>query len=312
MTDRIRLGRALVRNPGPLVERDGRGELQAILPLADGYPPGVLIVGSTRGGKTNLLRYMVTGLLSQPGPKGITLADGKGAHSFMMFAHQPGIIAIEAAPDPASGEPDPIPDLVRGFHGQVQARYDQFKKAKEQAFYDRGPLRWRPPGRLVFVLDEFMDWILGQPPKLRMEMNLRLTRCGQIGGEVNCRLWLAMQAPYAKAVGDVGLPGPLKMQLKARIAATGMLGMDDVEAGMYGDHDAGHRIERAGDEFGLHGEARKGLGMLRIARVERPFKAPPMHDPLHWQTTPEQAEAAWRMLPYRPTSAELQRLREAA
>ena len=315
--DRIRLGRALVHTNGPLVATDHKGDLVAVWPYGPGYAPHALVLGTTGGGKTNLLRYMVADLVrthaAQPGHLELALADGKGANSFLMFSYQPGVEAIVNVPDPASDQPDPIPALVRAFHGTVQARYAAFSTAKLDALSTRRRVAYQAPPLAVLLIDEYMDWVLSLTPKVRTEMLQLLTRIGQVGREVNCRLWLAMQAPYAKATADAGLPGLLKMQLKARIAATGTMGMDDREGLMgFDDTNFGERIEAYGDNAGLVGDARKGLGMIRVARREVPFKTPYMADPLHWETADEAREAAWRLLPYRPTADELGRLRDVA
>jgi hypothetical protein len=325
---RVYLGRALVGAPAshPLITTTGNGDAAACWPYAEaGHPPGALIVGSSGGGKSNLNRVMVTRLIrlhATTGDLKLLLADGKGAHSFLMFTGQPGVAWVANAPDPQSGRPDPVPEVVRAFHAEVQRRYAEFTAAKERALYDRGPVGYHPPALLMLVLDEYMDWILGTDGKLRAEMQTRLVRCGQIQREAHCRMVLSMQAPYAKAV-DAGLPGLLKMQLKARIAATGLMGLDSTESRMaFDDADAGDRIEAYADRVkttggtGLAGDARKGLGMIKVSRREVPFKTPPMADPLHWETTDADRQAAWALLPHRPSRAELDRLldtrREAA
>jgi hypothetical protein len=312
--DRVKLGRALTRATGPLVATDHNGNLAAVCPTGPAYGAGVLIGGPAGGNKTGLVRYMTTDLVrtyaNQPGSLELIAADGKGAHSFLYLTGQPGVVAVATTPDPASGEPDPLPVLVREYHAEVQRRYATFAKAKEAALVGRQRVDYRPPSLLVFCLDEYGDWNLSLTPKLRGEMVKLLTRCGQIGREVNCRMWLAMQAPYAK-LAEVFLPGLLKQQLGVKIAATGLVGMSDTLGGMlFDDRDAGNRIERYGDHAGLTGAGRKGLGLVVLGRREVPFKTPYMADPLHWETSAEEAAAAWRLLPHHPSEVELRRLPE--
>lgn len=314
--DRILLGRTLTQTSGPLVTTDHKGDQVAVCPYGAAYGAGVLVVGPSGAGKTGLLRPMLTDLILTHHNTGqdleAVLADGKGADSFLMFTGQPGVSAIATTPDPASGQPDPLPVLVREFHAEVQRRYDQLKKAKRRAMAERAPIQWKPPSLCVLVLDEYGDWNLGLTPKLRGEMVKLLCRCGQIGREVNCRLILAMQAPYAK-LAEVLLPGLLKQQLSIRIVISGLVGISPTLGAMiFDDRDAGTRIERYADHAGLVGDARKGVGMAQLGRLEVPFKAPYMADPLHWETSPSDADAAWRLLPHRPSGAELRRLLEAA
>jgi len=100
--ERIRLGRALVHTTGPLTATDHKGDLVAVWPYAPGFAPHALILGTTGGGKTTLLRYMVTDLVRTPGPKALSLADGKGANSLLLFSYQPGVAVIANAPDPTA------------------------------------------------------------------------------------------------------------------------------------------------------------------------------------------------------------------
>jgi len=251
---------------------------------------------------------LVRSYADRPGSLELVATDGKGAHSFLYLTGQPGVVTVATTPDPASGDPDPLPTLVREYHAEVQRRYAAFAKAKVAALLGRRRVEYQPPSLLVFAMDEYGDWNLGLSTKLRAEMVRLLTRCGQIGREVNCRMWLAMQAPYAK-LAEVFLPGLLKQQLAIKIAATGLVGMSDTLGGMlFDDRDAGNRIERYGDHAGLVGDGRKGLGLVMLGRREIAYKTPYMADPLHWETTPEQADAAWRLLPHRPSEAELRRL----
>lgn len=314
MTDAVVLGRALTRIIGPLTRPKGEDVFQAVCPMGPAYGAGVLVVGPSGAGKTSALRPPITDLIRThtDDTLDLLLADAKGADSFLMFTGQPGVSAVVTAPDPASGKPDPIPDVVRQFHAEVQRRYDQLQQAKRRAILHREPVQWTPPSLCVLVLDEYGDWNLGLTPKLRGEMVKILTRCGQIGREVNCRLWLAMQAPYAK-LADTMLPGLLKQQLSIRIAIAGLVGIPETLGGMlFDDRDAGNRLERAATAAGLHGDDRRGLSMVQLGRLEVPFKAARMADPLHWETTPPDAEKAWNLLPRRPSTAELRRLLEAA
>lgn len=309
--ERVLLGRALVDRPGPLTARDHKGDLVAVCPYGAAYGAGVLGVGPSGAGKTGQLRPMLCDLLRtyDSGSERLEalLCDGKGADSFLMFAGQPGVSGIYTTPDPASGDPDPLPVVVREFHAEIQRRYGQLKRARERAILSRRPLDWRPPSLSLLCIDEYGDWNLGLTPKLRTEMVKLLTRCGQIGREVGCRVWLWMQAPYAK-LADVLLPGALKQQLSIRILVSGLVGVSATLAGMiFDDRDAGDRLERYADQAELRGDGRRGLAMVQLGRLEVPFKAPYLADPLHWETTPAEAEAAWRLLPARPSDAEVRR-----
>ncbi|HEV8652821.1 MAG TPA: hypothetical protein VG276_26400 [Actinomycetes bacterium] len=280
----VRLGRALTATQGPLVRRSARGILHAVWPYGPGSAPMALVIGSTGGGKTTLLRYMTTQLLREPGPKTLSLADGKGAGSFRMFADMPGVDVVANTPDQTTA-------MVHGYQDLVEWRYTGLSAARD-TLAAGGPARYVRPGAAWAFIDEFMTWILSvpdtRPAKRRSAMISALVRIGAIGREVNCRLVIATQRPDAKSV-DTGLPGVLKAQLKARIAATGAMGMDSVEARMAFDDDAyAHRVPD-----------RVGGGLVKVGRHEVPFAVPWMADPTSPETSDEDREAAWQLLPRR-------------
>jgi DNA segregation ATPase FtsK/SpoIIIE-like protein len=276
--ERIRLGLALTRTKGPLVVDIG-GQLHAVWPYGPGHAPHVLVIGSTGGGKTTLLRYMLTGLLRTPGQKAVSLADGKGASSFLMFYGLPGVADVANTP----GE---ITAMVRGFHADIETRYARLVQAKETALKTRGRPAYQRPGPSWLVLDEYMNWVLGLDDTTRKEVIGKLVRIGSVGREVEGRLLIATQRPDAKSI-DAGLPGLLKAQLKARIAATGVMGMDSIEARMAFDDDK--YADRVPD--------RLGGGLIKVGRHEAPFVVPWMADPTDPGTSDADREAAWRLLP---------------
>ena len=280
--DRIRLGLALERATGPLVA-DVAGQLHAVWPAT---PPHGLVVGSTGGGKTTLLRYMLTDLLRTPGPKAVSLADGKGASSFLMFYGLPGVADVANTP----GE---VTAMVRGFHADVEARYAALVQAKETALKTRGRPGYARPGPSWLVLDEYMNWVLGLDDTTRKEVIGRLIRVGSVGREVGARLVVATQRPDAKSI-DAGLPGLLKAQLKARIAATGVMGMDSVESKMAFDDTATADLV----------PGRTGGGLVVAGRHRVAFVVPWMADPTDPDTSDADREAAWRLLP-RPVPGEV-------
>jgi len=287
MTETVRLGRALDSTPGPLLHAcASHPPGHAVWPYGAGSAPMALVVGSTGGGKTTLLRYLLTGLLRAPGAKALHLADGKGAGSFRMFADLPGVAG-------AANGTDEITATVHGYRDLVEGRYDQLAAARDALATGAPGVTYARPRPAWLVIDEYMTWILSvpdtRPARRRSAMISALVRVGAVGREVNCRLVVATQRPDAKSV-DTGLPGVLKAQLKARIAATGVMGMDSVEARMAFDDDAYAR--RVPD--------RLGGGLVKVGRHEVPFVVPWMADPTDPDTSDADREAAWRLLPRGP------------
>jgi len=278
--DRIRLGRALVHTTGPLTaEHDGKR--YAVWPYGSGFAPHCLVVGSTGNGKSSLLRYMVADLVKTPGPKALSLADGKFSGSWLMFRDVPGVAAIASTSDE-------ITAMVRGYFDEVERRYAALSAAREQALKTRGRPHYTPPGPLFLILDEFLNWVLSLADKPRKEVIAKLVRVGSIGREVDCRLVIATQRPGTKDGVDTGLPGVLKAQLRCRIACCGHLGIDSLEARMAFDEDA---------YAGRMPEPRLGAGFVKLGRHEVKFVTPWLGDPTDPTTSDEDRKAAWRLLP---------------
>jgi DNA segregation ATPase FtsK/SpoIIIE-like protein len=278
--DRIKLGRALVRSAGPLVVPDHKGDPVAAWPYAD--VPHAAICGATGGGKTTLLRFMAADLLRSSGTRGLVLADGKGGNSFMAFQGLPGVTGV------ANGQ-EQVTGTVVETHREMRRRLNVLDRARRQAHQTRTRPSYASPAELHCWVDEYMAWILQVPDKRsdggRKHMLRLLVEMGLLGREVNVRIVLAMQRPDAKSV-DVGLPGPLKAQLKCRIAATGVLGMDGLEARMLFDDDG----------YANRVPMRVGGGLVKVGRHEAPFVVPWIADPTAPETSDADRTAAWRIL----------------
>lgn len=279
--ERVRLGRVLVQTSGPLVAQEDDGKIRAVWPYGPGFAPHCLIVGSTGNGKSTLLRYMVADLVRTPGPKALSLADGKFSGAFKMFRDLPGVAAIASTSEEITG-------MVRGYFAEVERRYGALDEAREQALKTRGRPHYQAPGPLFLVLDEFLNWVLSLPDKPRKEVIGKLVRVGSIGREVNCRLVIATQRPGTRDGVDTGLPGVLKAQLRCRVAACGQLGIDSIEARMAFDDDAyKDRMPTP----------RLGAGFVKLGRHEVGFVVPWLADPTAPETSDADRETAWALLP---------------
>jgi len=281
MPEHVRLGRALAATPGPLTVRAPSGTVHAVWPYGPGAAPHALVIGSTGGGKTTLLRYVTTQLLRAPGPKALSLACGKGAGSFRMFQDVPGVAAVANTPAETTA-------MAAGFYQLVEGRYRDLAAARDLLAAGR-PASYARPGPAWLVVDEYLTFILGvpdtRPQRLRTQLIAGLVRVGAVGREVNCRLVVATQRPDAKSV-DTGLPGILMAQLKCRIAATGVMGMDSVEARMAFDDADARRVP-----------SRVGGGLVKVGRHEAAFVTPFMADPTDPATSEADRDAARRLLP---------------
>jgi DNA segregation ATPase FtsK/SpoIIIE-like protein len=285
---RVFCGWALKRAHGPLVAVHDRAPA-ATWPW--GTVPHALMIGTTGGGKTTLLRVMATSLVRTAARSdarhelSVILADGKGGDSFMMFD---ALAGVSTANGPAE-----LAEAVAAVHGQMTGRFAQLAQARQRAAATRQAARFAPPPYLHLWVDEYLSGLMQLPERDRAATVGRLVDIGLRGREARVHLLLAMQRPDARAA-DTGLPGLLKAELKARIAAAGQMGMDGLEARMaFDDAAVAHRI-RPG----------RGAGLLRVGRHEVGFQVPWMADPTDPAVKPEDRQAAWRLLPT-PVSVEV-------
>lgn len=273
-----KLGRPLDDLDSPLVTPpDHKHRRFAVWPT---YANGMLVVGATGNGKSTLLRFMVTDLVRSSGSRSLLLADGKFSGAFLMFRDLPGIAAIATTPER-------ITELVRGYFDEVEGRYAALADAREQALKTRGRPKYQTPGPSYLILDEYLNWVLALAEKERKEIIANLVRVGSIGREVNCRLVIATQRPGTKEV-DTGLPGLLKAQLKCRVAAAGMMGLDSIETRMAFDDDS----------YAARMPSRMGAGFVKVGRHEVGFVVPWLADPLDPDTSDDDRAAAWSLLPH--------------
>ena len=271
-----KLGRSLEESNGPVTTLDDKGRRFAVWP---DYANGLLLVGSTGNGKSTLLRYLTASLLRTDGSKAVHLADGKFSGAFLMFFDVPGIADIASTPDH-------IADMVRGYFEEVESRYLKLATARADAGKTRTRPDYDPPGPLYLILDEYLNWVLALGERERKEVIAKLVRVGSIGREVGCRLVIATQRPGTKEV-DTGLPGLLKAQLRCRVAATGMLGLDSIEARMAFDEDA---------YAAKMPPPRHGHGFVKVGRHEVKFRTPWLADPTDPDTSDRDRQAAWDLL----------------
>ncbi len=284
---RIYLGRALTHQPNPLAVPLG-GRLLAVWPYQQ--VPHALIVGATGGGKTTLLRVMATDLARSPGRRAVVLCDGKGAGSFLMFDGLAGVVLTNGTTETA--------EAVYAGHQEMTRRFTTREQARQQATATRARAAWTPPDELHLWIDEYLAWMLDLPDsdsELGRKHQVRfLVRIGQLGREVGVHLLLATQRPDARSI-DVGLPGNLKAQLRCRIAASGLMGLDSIESRMaFDDPDAGERVP-----------VELGGALIQVGRHEVGFRVPWLADPTDPETSDTDRQAAWALLPPRldPTVA---------
>lgn len=276
MTYHAKLGVALTDTASPITHRNGNGQRSAIWP---DYANGLLLVGSTGNGKSSLLRWLTYSLLRSDGPKAVHLADGKFSGGFLMFQGVPGVATVANTPKEIAGH-------VLAYFSIVEERYAALSDARTAAQQTRNRPEYQSPGPLYLILDEYLNWVLALPERDRKDVIAKLVRIGSIGREVRCRLVIATQRPGTKEV-DTGLPGLLKAQLKCRVAATGMIGIDGIEARMAFDEDA---------YSGRMPPPKVGHGFVKVGPHELGFRTPWLADPTDPDTSDRDRQHAWDLL----------------
>jgi hypothetical protein len=274
-----------------------------VTPYADEVPHE-LDVGSTGGGKSTALRvgaidlvqdaHRVEEALVLDGADSeshkhrqtrIIICDGKGGNSFKFLAGQPGVVALP-------NSVDAITDAVLSIYDETRLRYEDYDKAREQAWATGREPDYEAPGWLHLWIDEYMSWILqvpaGRGGEGRQAVLDALINTGQISREVRVRIRLATQRPDVKSV-DVGLPGLLKAQLKMRCALTGAMGMDSTESWMAFDDSAWAK---------LIGTV-PGSGLAVSGGRAHHFRVPWVPDPTDpdRKITQKDRDRVWAMLP---------------
>lgn len=285
----VRLGRSLTGTMSPLVMEHDDGKLLTVYRYGQGYAPHALIVGTTGGGKTTLLRYITLQLVRKAVKikMSISLADCKGSGSFLMFRDRPGIAEIV---NPTRGNFTDVNKLVQKHLRTAECRFEELSQAKEVALKTANAPQLRSPFHPVFlIMDEYMFWMLKLSKVERDALINDLVQYASVGREVECHLWIALQRPDSRAVANAGLNTLLKSLLGFRVAMPGRMGMDSIASWM------------AFDDHGVRGQIpnRVGGGYCQMGAHETGFVVPNTPDPLDYRTSDRDRKAVWDLMPPR-------------
>jgi energy-coupling factor transporter ATP-binding protein EcfA2 len=301
---RVFLGWAAKPKPSPLTAmRDdpetGRPHLAATWPYGPGGAPHMLVVGTTGGGKSSLLRLMLLDLVSQPGRRGLVIIDGEGAGEFTMFRRAPNVAAIVNSNEKAyPGSVRAAKQAFTSALAEIVDRNADLTRAQEEAEQTRRTPAYTPPAPLFVVVDGWMPLIydIGRTlgAKARDEAVGDAIQAARLGRKVDVHLVFGTHRPDARSV-ESGLPGELKALLPCRVAAVGPLGLRKVEA------------EMAFDDSTVKDRVPSELGgcMLQVGNTEVAFRAPRMVNPTTADPAVDDAAraAVWRRLPRRTDAA---------
>jgi FtsK/SpoIIIE family len=275
---------------------NGTDHLAATWNRGAGATPHVLIVGTSGGGKSSLLRLMLLDLVRSKHKArerlDLTIIDGAGAGEYTFLRSVPGVEIINSNEDAHPGSVKLAAEALRLAQVEVVRRNAQLEKAQDEAETTRRTPSYEPPPELIVVVDEWMsmvdDFAEVLNGKAAVQAKRSAKQIGRLGRKVSVHLVIATQRPDVKS-DEAGLPGELKAQLGCRIAAVGQLGMLPVESMMcFGDSDTGNL---APDVLG-------GC-VVRVGNTKVPFQAPPMVNPttVDRSVTDADRAAVWAMLP---------------
>lgn len=248
--------------------------------------PNVIIVTQTGGGKTTLLRgigQQLTATLAQlPTGGAVLLNDGKGAGSFYLLEHLPGV--------KFANHLDVIVDVVHTTRREVERRLQRVARARREISRDpahRPRGWWRPLAPVFLVIDDYIGWLLRLDQEQVKQVLADLAVVAFQGREVQVRFILAMQTAHAKTL-DVGLTPQIKMNADLRIAVPGAKGISATASGMlFDDRSARDDIPRV-----------PGGGIVAVGAAHAPVVVPDFPDPSdpQRQVAPDEAEELWNLL----------------
>ncbi|HEV8653270.1 MAG TPA: FtsK/SpoIIIE domain-containing protein [Actinomycetes bacterium] len=274
----------------PRTAPDGAEGLAAVWPYGPGYAPHMLVVGTTGGGKTSAKRVILVDRVTAPGRRKVVIIDGKGGGDYTMFRGQPAvaeIVNVNPLADPES--PEKAAAAVKAVLAEVRTRNAATERAQREAWATRRTPAYSAPPELWLVIDEWMSLIY-QCRKLDVDLVGDAIEIGRVGRSTDTHLLIGTQRPDTKSV-EAGLPGELKAQLGARVAAVGPLGLRKLEAIMaFDDAEARRLVPRE-----------LGGCLLMVGDTFVPYVTPYMPNPTSEDPsiTDEQRARVWALLPAR-------------
>lgn len=173
--------------------------------------PHLLVGGVPGGGKSEWLRCAVASLLLTNSPDRLRLVviDPK-KNAFADLVRSAYLWRANSLVDTPEGAVIP---LLEDLIAEMGKRYDAFKRERTDDLAQYAAKTGTVLPRLVCVVDEFADLLMGSKKAEREEMEGGFIRIAQIGRAAGVHLILATQRPSRQVVS-----GLLKANIPARIA----------------------------------------------------------------------------------------------
>ncbi|WP_419554824.1 FtsK/SpoIIIE domain-containing protein [Candidatus Poriferisodalis sp.] len=169
----------------------GLGDLVTEIDLMTDGPHG-LVGGTTRSGKTEFLKSLITSLASanHPDDLSIVIIDFKGGVDHELSARLPHVVDLSTNHDV-----DSFVRTVRLLDSEIRRREQMFKNAGAPNFdayraARRVDASLQPVPRLLLIVDEFSELLSSETGKANLSSLESVTR---VGGGLGVHLWLVTQ-----------------------------------------------------------------------------------------------------------------------
>jgi hypothetical protein len=178
----------------------------------------LLVGGIPGGGKSEWLRSAVASLLVTNTPEQLRLAliDPK-KNAFVDLAGSKYLWRADALIDSPEGRVVP---LLEDLIDEIDRRAELFKREKADDLAHYGRKTGAAPPRLVCVVDEFADLLMGGTKAAREETERGFIRIAQKGRAAGVPLILATQRPSRQVVSGVlkaNIPGKVALRVANRV-----------------------------------------------------------------------------------------------
>jgi DNA segregation ATPase FtsK/SpoIIIE-like protein len=180
--------------------------------------PHLLVGGVPGGGKSEWLRSAVASLLvtNTPDTLRLVLVDPK-KNAFAELTRSEYLWQADSLVDSPEGNTIP---LLESLIEEMQRRYELFKRERADDLAHYAAKTGAAPPRLVCVVDEFADLLMGGKRGERDEIERGFIRIAQMGRAAGVHLILATQRPSRQVVSGVlkaNIPGKIAFRVANRV-----------------------------------------------------------------------------------------------
>ncbi|MGO9171913.1 MAG: FtsK/SpoIIIE domain-containing protein [Rhodomicrobium sp.] len=229
LRDRLSAERSDAGNSRVLAGIDLTGRIEFIDLAKD--VPHLLVAGVPGSGKSEWLRTAIASLIvtNTPDTLRLILIDPK-KNAFGELAGSSYLWRLDSLLDTPEGHVIPLlNDLIE----EMKTRYDRFKEVSADNLFDYQRTAKLPVPRLVCVVDEYAELLMGTKKKAdREQIEAGFVRIAQMGRAAGIHLMLATQRPSRQVVTGVlkaNIPGRVALRVSTRIESGVVLDQSGAE-----------------------------------------------------------------------------------